>query len=245
LRHHAAAGEEHRQEEDAVIGGAAQSAGGGRMMVRHAMPRRAAAFARAAMLAMLAFASIQEAAAEKLSNLLSGHAVTIRHPSGGPADKYPLDVCYNYGRNCGDLATHGYCRKKGLGRAVSHKTAPRRETWVQDDQRVCKGAHCVAIIEVSCQKIEGIRVEDPEISGREFRGRPLRADNCRLFAKDCGQGGALAFCRSRNFPFVRSFRVYDKYMGPTYVLGARQICENQTCRALSFVECFSTLQRSN
>jgi hypothetical protein len=214
-------------------------------MVCRTMLRWPAAFARAAILTMLAFASIQEAAAEKLSNLLSEHVVTIRHPSGGPANKYPLDVCSNYGRRCGDFAAHDYCRKKGFGRSVSHKTAPRPETWVQDDQRVCRGAHCVAIIEVRCAKIEGIKVEDPEISGREFRGQPLRADNCRLFAKDCGQGGALAFCRSRNFPFVRSFRVYNKFMGPTYVLGSRKICDNQTCRALSYVECGSTLTRSN
>jgi hypothetical protein len=163
-----------------------------------------------------------------------------------PANRYPLDVCYNYGRQCGKPAADGYCRKNGFGASTAHETGKRRETWVQDDQRVCRGAHCVAILKVTCAKIEGIRVEDPEISGREFRGRPLRADNCRIFAKDCGQGGALAFCRSRKFTVVRSFRVYDRYMGPTYILGARQICDNQTCRALSYVECgTSTLTRSN
>jgi hypothetical protein len=196
-------------------------------------------------LAGLAALAIEPAAAEKLTNVMDTRTVTFREPRGGPGDRYPLDFCYNYGRKCGEFSADGYCRKKGFGASVSHKSGPRRETWVQDDQRVCRGAHCVAITEVSCAKIESIKVEDPVIRGREFRGQPLRADNCRFFAKECGQGGALAFCRSRNFPFVRTFKVHATYMGPTYVLGSKEICDNQTCRALSYVECFSTLQRSN
>lgn len=198
-----------------------------------------------AIVVCVAIGSIGTAAAEKLTNVLDSRTITIREPRGGPADRYPLDVCYNYGRNCGEFAADGYCRKRGFGASVSHKTGHRRATWVQDDQRVCQGAHCVAILEVSCARIEGIRVEDPAISGREFRGKPLRADNCRLFAKDCGRGGALAFCQSRKFPFVRTFKVYDKFMGATYVIGSRQICDNQSCRALSYVECGSTLTPNN
>jgi hypothetical protein len=203
-----------------------------------------AGFFRAAMLALLGIVSIETAAAEKVT-LVLGPTITIREPRAGPGDRYPLDNCYNWARRCGKDAADGYCRKKGFGASVSHKTGNRRETWVLDDQRVCRGPGCVAILEVGCAKLEGLRVEDPVISGREFRGRPLLVDNCRIWAKDCGRGGALAYCQSRNMPFVRSFRVHDKHMGATYVIGSRKICENQACRALSYVECGSTLTRSN
>lgn len=206
------------------------------------MPR---CIGRAALLVALGLASIGTAAAEKLTLVLDARTIVIPGPRGGPADRFPLDVCYNFGRSCGKPAADGYCRKKGFGASVSFRTANRAETWVQDDQRVCRGSFCVAIIEVGCAKLEGIKVEDPEIQGREFRGRPLRADNCRNWSQDCGMGGALAFCQSRNFPFVRDFKVADVNLGATYVIGSRRICEGAFCRALSYVECGTTLTRSN
>jgi hypothetical protein len=103
----------------------------------------------------------------------------------------------------------------------------REAFWSSRQKAVCVDAPA----EVVTQKGPTIiRVEPPTAQG-------MYVDNCRTWATDCGRAGALAFCESRGFPMLHGFKVFDRYMGDTYVIGSRQTCSGEGCRAFSYIEC--------
>lgn len=173
-----------------------------------------------------------EGAAEFSSALAD--RVEIKVPRGGP-DDFPLDWCYHAGKQCGQFAARAYCRSKGFDGAESFRTGHHIDTWIEGDQRRCHGPHCNAFIEISCYRIVSMKVTDPLVSG-------LRADVCRTWATDCGAGGALAFCKQRGFAFMYEFKVYEQFMGPTFVIGSKRRCDGDQCRALRYVECGHVLR---
>jgi hypothetical protein len=60
-------------------------------------------------------------------------------------------------------------------------------------------------------------------------------DWCRMWATDCGEGGARQFCRSKGFDRALSWDVY--FAGRTYVIGSDRFCEGGACRGFRFVRC--------
>ena len=66
---------------------------------------------------------------------------------------FGIDVCLNFGRNCGQPAADRYCRIEGYSSAVffsiRHDTPP---TWVIGDNRNCTGATCDRFDQVVCTR---------------------------------------------------------------------------------------------
>jgi len=189
-------------------------------------------------IAILAAALTAFVVPARATDVSLGTKVVIPNPRGGPGNSYPLDWCYHAGQDCGRPAAYQYCRSRGFDGAGMFRTEHAEYTWIPGEARTCQGSYCTAFIEITCEKFERISVENPMVQG-------LRADNCRIWAQDCGEGGAKAYCESRGFGFVDKFEVYDKFVGPTYVIGSRRRCDGALCRALSYVECHKTLQPAN
>jgi hypothetical protein len=190
-------------------------------------------------LALLASVLLAPIAPAHATDLYAGKApVVIPSPRGGPAGSYALDWCYHAGRDCGKPAADVFCRTKGFDTAHSFKTQHSDYTWIVGEARACHGDYCTAFSEVACVTYESASIGDPMVEG-------LRADNCRIWAKDCGRGGAKAYCEHRGFNFVDKFEVYDTFVCPTYVIGSRRRCDGPLCRALKSVECHKTLTKAN
>jgi hypothetical protein len=110
---------------------------------------------------------------------------------------------------------------------VPEGSKEREMFWRSKQSGVCVDAP----VEVITQNGPTImRVEPPVAQG-------LHVDNCRIWGTDCGRAGALAFCQSRGFPMLHGFKVFDRYVGDTYVIGSKQTCSGEGCRAFSYIEC--------
>ncbi len=66
-----------------------------------------------------------------------------------------------------------------------------------------------------------------------------RLDWCRLWAQDCGQGAADAFCRK--IGFTRAIAFEEDYdigaRSPTYVIGSGKICNQSFCDGFKYITC--------
>ncbi len=78
---------------------------------------------------------------------------------------------------------------------------------------------------------------------RQYFFRPMingyRLDWCRVWAADCGQGAADAFCKNNGYWRAISFEIDDDIgLGdPTYVIGTGQICSEQFCDGFKVISC--------
>ncbi len=61
-----------------------------------------------------------------------------------------LNVCYSFGRNCGQPAAKAFCELQGFMQANSFETAHVSPTQVYADGRKCEGSYCVGFTNIVC-----------------------------------------------------------------------------------------------
>ena len=68
-------------------------------------------------------------------------------------ESLPVDICLNWGVNCGKPAADAYCQSKGEGVAAKFNMAQDSPpTWVQGDGKACRDAFCDRITWIQCSK---------------------------------------------------------------------------------------------
>jgi hypothetical protein len=73
---------------------------------------------------------------------------TFNHPTYKKRAR--LDVCFVWGKQCGQKAADTYCRAQGYQRATHFDTEPARPTRLASDGRVCDADFCVGFKSITC-----------------------------------------------------------------------------------------------
>lgn len=164
---------------------------------------------------------------------------TFNKPHTGE-DGDRIDICLNYGRDCGQVVADMFCKKWRFSYARDFRADPsvgktRLITKVFDIDRdvVCNGSHCTGFKYITCS---GDLPYTQVFSPPAWKG--YRLDYCLTWAKNCGQPAADAFCRTQGF----SKSVYwrrDPYVGqqPTRVITTDQICKGSFCTTFQTITC--------
>ena len=61
-----------------------------------------------------------------------------------------LDVCYSFGRDCGNRAANEYCTIHGFQVARSFETEHARPTQTMSGGKTCNGSFCVSFKSIVC-----------------------------------------------------------------------------------------------
>ena len=109
---------------------------------------------------------------------------------------------------------------------------PQARCWLKGSipNQVRKSCCISGIKRISSNNTKTFRY--PTING-------YRLDWCRLWAQDCGQGAADAFCRKMRFTRAIAFEEdYDiGAKSPTYVIGSGKICNQSFCDGFKYITC--------
>lgn len=79
-----------------------------------------------------------------------------------------LDVCYTWGKHCGQKAADTYCFVQGYQIAKHFTTEPARPTRIASDGKVCDADFCVGFKSITCFTSSPERIKN--------RGWPQRID---------------------------------------------------------------------
>jgi hypothetical protein len=67
-------------------------------------------------------------------------------------------------------------------------------------------------------------------------GRDYRLDWCLRWNDQCGGPAAKIFCQSKGFLEEDEFKI-EQNVGPTWVLGSKEVCEAGHCDGFAFIKC--------
>lgn len=149
---------------------------------------------------------------------------------------YRLDWCRVWAGECGRPAADAFCRANGHSGVESFRIAEniggRTPTRVIGSRQVCADGGCDGFEYISCTAPERQRFRRPE-----FRG--YRLDWCRVWAGECGQPAAQAFCESEGYDRVVRFRIAENIgdRTPTRVIGSSQVCADRGCDGFRVIVC--------
>jgi hypothetical protein len=73
---------------------------------------------------------------------------TFDHPTYGSQEQ--LDVCYIWGKQCGQKPANMYCKVHGYQRATHFDTEPARPTRLGSNGKLCDGDFCVGFKSITC-----------------------------------------------------------------------------------------------
>jgi hypothetical protein len=165
---------------------------------------------------------------------------TFNNPETG-SDR--LDICLNFGRDCGQPVADTFCKKWFHMGAKDFQPAPKIGrtkliSYVYDIQRneICTGSNCTGFKYITCY---GQLDTSEMFANPVWNGNQL--DYCMTWAKDCGQPVADAFCRYQGFSrsLYWSKSAYLA-MQPTRLMGTEQICDpakGNSCNYFMLITC--------
>lgn len=161
-------------------------------------------------------------------------SVKINNPKVGG---YALDLCKQWGVQCGLPAAAAYCKSKGYLSAASYKVRKNTPpTKVIRGGGLCVENYCDRISQVTCKKRIKVRprpqfkiYKSPKIKGYAL-------DICREWGKNCGKPAADAFCKSKGHKRSLSYKV-RKNTPPTKIIRGGGICVENYCDRISKVIC--------
>jgi hypothetical protein len=179
---------------------------------------------------------------ERQNNSYENHRQnkTFNNPETG-SDR--LDICLNFGRDCGQVVADTFCKKWFHMGAKDFQAAPKIGrtkliSYVYDIQRneICTGPNCTGFKYITCY---GQLDTSEMFANPVWNGNQL--DYCMTWAKDCGQPVADAFCREQGFPrsLYWSKSAYLA-MKPTRLMGTEQLCDpakGNSCNYFMLITC--------
>lgn len=152
--------------------------------------------------------------------------VTYHAPKVGG---YALDLCKEWGTNCGKPAAIAYCISKGHKTALSYtirKDSP--PTKVINGGGICVESYCDRISKVTCMT-RTYTYNAPKVGNYAL-------DLCREWGANCGKPAANAYCISKGHKTALSY-VIKKDSPPTKVINGGGICVEPYCDKISKVVC--------
>lgn len=157
-----------------------------------------------------------------------------------------VDLCYQWGSQCGQPAADAFCRSEGFARAepggftVAYDVGAADPTLVQGAGRLCAEAACDALANVRCEASGGStwgrRFDLPRLPGPQGQ---MRVDWCRSWGANCGEPAADAFCQRMGYREAAEFAI-DADIGavtPTVVMDGGQVCADEPCDGFAYIAC--------
>jgi hypothetical protein len=134
-----------------------------------------------------------------------------------------LDVCLNFGKDCGQVVADMFCKRRWFYGAKAFRTESgigrtRLITNVYDINRniVCNGSHCTGFEYITCSKDDRPSEAFSPPVLKTLSGS-YRLDYCKTWARDCGQPAADYFCKIQGFSRAHFWRK-DPFVGKSQLI---------------------------
>ena len=152
----------------------------------------------------------------------------------------PLDVCREFGSNCGKPAADAFCHSRGYRTASKFEIHPSvGHTATFSEHRICDGPVCGGFWWIDCVGTATV-FETPWITA-SIAGE-ARLDWCRDWESNCGKPAADAYCQSRGLSKgALSFEIDPHVNLFTATINGQRVCEGtkRNCDSFKRIECDS------
>ena len=148
-----------------------------------------------------------------------------------------LDICLQWGINCGKPAADAFCQTRGYqkssGHTIAHDVGAVTPTRLLSTGAKCDQGFCDAFQAISCWKPSPTQVFlKPKHMGD-------RLDICVDWGQGCGKPAADGFCNAKGFAKAAAFSI-DHDIGltePTRLLKTGAVCDQGYCDAFKAITC--------
>lgn len=175
-------------------------------------------------LAVLTFASSAQAEEQSYNN-----------PKVG---SQPLDLCLNWGADCGKPAADAWCVSIGYtestGHAVANDIGGSTPTRLISTGAVCDQPFCDGIASVTCFKPDPVE-QTYVLPG--YNGD--RLDLCVDWGAGCGEPAANKFCQVNGWAMASGYVVANDIgdSTPTRLIGTGAVCDQEFCDGFEEITC--------
>ena len=150
----------------------------------------------------------------------------------------PLDLCLNWGADCGKPAADAWCVSQGYEESSNHVVAPdigaSTPTRLISTGAVCDQAYCDGFASVTCFKADPVEqtFNKPKVNGK-------RLDLCVNWGVDCGAPAATAFCQAQGWNTATAYVVAEDIGAstPTRLIGTGAVCDQAYCDGFKSITC--------
>ncbi len=159
-------------------------------------------------------------------------------------DGYRLDICREWGANCGKPAADAFCQRMGFAGSSQHQAAndigAHSPTKVISSGQVCDQGFCDGFAAITC--VGGGHGPGPGGGNRVFTNPTIngyRLDICREWGTNCGKPAADAFCRLSGFSHSTHHQAAMDIgaHSPTMVISTGQVCDQSFCDGFTSITC--------
>jgi len=173
-----------------------------------------------------------------------GSILTIATASAGTTNYHNpqwqgnrLDLCLNWGKDCGKPAANAFCKAKGFDKSTGHIADPNigaaTPTRLIGTGALCDQGYCDGFKTITCYKVVNIAYfVKPQWQGN-------RLDLCLNWGQGCGKEAADAFCKSKGFTKVAAFSIAYNIGAatPTRLIGTGALCDQGYCDGFKSINC--------
>lgn len=175
------------------------------------------------------------------SHLSAQETQTFPAPS---VDGRRIDICLEWGAQCGQPAADTFCREQGFDGASAWEPdediGAETPTVVLIGRAVCDQPFCDGFATITCASATPsatplpIPSETKVFEYPQTGGTPV--DWCLEWGAYCGQPAADRFCRDQGYPAAISFEIAED-VGHTVVQSTGQPCDDPLCDGFALIEC--------
>lgn len=188
---------------------------------------------------------------------------TIEIASG---ERVALDICREWGSNCGAPAAAAFCRSQNYRTAVAFDPSPRLGfTAIITGGRICNDPVCGGFRSIECGN--GLAPRSSTTSGPIISAQPrstpipaplppaqvngtiypdpeiaasnsemIKLDYCREWGSACGKPAADAYCQSLGHAASGRSEIRND-IGRTAIISSKAICDDPACDGFKLIEC--------
>jgi hypothetical protein len=168
-------------------------------------------------------------------------AQTFNNPGGTSGGvNYGIDICRNWGTNCGQPAADLFCKNRSLGNATQfsfRQDSP--PTWVMGDSKWCGEGFCDRFGSITCGPPgttfhTTYAFDNP--TTRDYNDKVFGIDICLNWGTNCGQPAADRYCRDEGYRSATQLS-FRQDSPPTWVQGDNQTCSEGFCDRFQRITC--------
>ena len=152
-----------------------------------------------------------------------------------------LDICLNWGVDCGKPAADAWCVSKGFESSTNHAIASdigaSTPTRLLSTGALCDQGFCDGFSEITCFKTP-VAVPTSQIYLKpKFNGK--RLDLCVDWGVGCGAPAADRFCESKGWVKSGGHVVANNIgaFAPTRLIGTGAVCDQEFCDGFKSIKC--------